>query len=116
LIRDHRDRTNGNPRIGWTDVRQVNAGDIRSGRAHWCQSAFRNPSFPTHHDDHACGAFRSGALALGAGVGAELRVPLGIAIIGGLIVSQVLTLYATPVIYLWFARIGRTGAAQMVEA
>ncbi len=50
-------------------------------------------------------------LAIGAGVGSELRRPLGIAIVGGLIVSQALTLYTTPVIYLyldslsqWFAR------------
>jgi multidrug efflux pump len=44
-------------------------------------------------------------LALGTGTGSELRKPLGITIIGGLIVSQVLTLYTTPVVYLYFDRI-----------
>jgi multidrug efflux pump len=44
-------------------------------------------------------------LALGTGTGSELRRPLGITIIGGLIFSQMLTLYTTPVIYLWFDRL-----------
>jgi multidrug efflux pump len=53
-------------------------------------------------------------LALSHGVGAELRRPLGIAIVGGLIVSQALTLYTTPVIYLAFDRLARRfrGAAE----
>jgi multidrug efflux pump len=44
-------------------------------------------------------------LMIGTGVGSELRHPLGISIVGGLLVSQVLTLFTTPVIYLWFDRL-----------
>jgi multidrug efflux pump len=60
-------------------------------------------------------------LAFGSGVGSELRQPLGICIIGGLLVSQVLTLFTTPVIYLYFGRvaawIGRLrGSGELAEA
>jgi hydrophobic/amphiphilic exporter-1 (mainly G- bacteria), HAE1 family len=54
-------------------------------------------------------------LALGLGVGSELRRPLGITIIGGLLLSQVLTLYTTPVIYLYLDRLNRWLHAEAAE-
>jgi multidrug efflux pump subunit AcrB len=58
-------------------------------------------------------------LAIGGGTGSELRRPLGITIVGGLLVSQMLTLYTTPVIYLYLDRLrlwaGRTLGRRRVE-
>ena len=60
--------------------------------------------------------FGAMSIALGGGAGSELRRPLGIAIVGGLLVSQVLTLYTTPVIYLWFDRLALRFARKRASA
>jgi len=51
-------------------------------------------------------------LALGTGIGSELRRPLGISMVGGLLLSQVLTLYTTPVIYIFFDQLAHRFASR----
>ena len=55
-------------------------------------------------------------LALGTGPGAELRQPLGIAIVGGLFLSQILTIFTTPVVYLALAQFSRRRRACSSQA
>ncbi len=54
-------------------------------------------------------------LAFGTGIGSELRRPLGVAIVGGLLFSQVLTLYTTPVIYIFFDRLASRFARRSLD-
>ena len=62
-------------------------------------------ALPPDHDDHHGRAARRAAAGARNGVGSELRRPLGITIVGGLIVSQMLTLFTTPVVYLYMDRL-----------
>jgi HAE1 family hydrophobic/amphiphilic exporter-1 len=55
-------------------------------------------------------------LMLGAGTGSEMRQPLGYAMVGGLLLSQALTLYTTPVVFLYLDRLGRWLAARRRRA
>ena len=53
-----------------------------------------------------CALLAGVPLMLGTGIGSEIRQPLGYAIVGGLLVSQVLTLFTTPVVYIYMDRVG----------
>jgi multidrug efflux pump len=63
-----------------------------------------------------CALFAGIPLAFGTGIGSELRHPLGIAMVGGLLISQILTLYTTPVIYVFFDRFAKSLAAKQVNS
>jgi multidrug efflux pump len=55
-------------------------------------------------------------LAFGSGIGSELRRPLGISMVGGLLLSQILTLYTTPVIYIFFDNLAKRFSKKKAEA
>jgi len=70
-----------------------------------------------------CALFGGVPLMLGTGTGSEIRQPLGYAIVGGLLVSQLLTLFTTPIVYIYMDKLNRLGsrtvrpaAAPLVDA
>jgi hypothetical protein len=63
------------------------------------------PALPADPDDHEAPLLGAVPLMLGTGTGSEIRQPLGYAIVGGLAVSQELTLYTTPVNYIYFDKL-----------
>ena len=59
-----------------------------------------------------CALFGGIPLMLGTGTGSEIRQPLGYAIVGGLLVSQVLTLFTTPIVFIYMDKMGQALSAQ----
>jgi len=55
-------------------------------------------------------------IAFGVGAGAELRQPLGVAVVGGLLASQLITPFITPVLYLWFDRLAAPRSGRPSQA
>jgi HAE1 family hydrophobic/amphiphilic exporter-1 len=63
-----------------------------------------------------CAIMGAAPIALGIGAGAELRQPLGVAIVGGLVFSQMITLFITPVLFVWFDELSRRASAYVHRA